>query len=85
MQYDSRRGSIIEHVRKFIDTLSPYAANEDLCLREFAKSLYDRAYTWYTGLKPESIPTWDDMVDVFYTKYFHREKTVMLATLQGTK
>ena len=27
---------------------------------------------------------WDDMVDVFSTKYFHGEETVMLATLQAT-
>ena len=25
------------------------------------------------------------MVDVFYTKYFHRKETAVLATLQGTK
>ena len=82
---DGRRGSTVEHVSKFIDTLGPYATDEDLCLREFSKSLCDRAYTWYTSLKPESIPTWDDIVDVFCTKYFHREETVTLATLQGTK
>ena len=28
---------------------------------------------------------WDDMVDMFYTKYFHEEETITLATLQGTK
>ena len=27
---------------------------------------------------------WDDMLDVFCTKYFHGEETVMLATLQVT-
>ena len=75
---------VIEHVSKFIDTLSQYATNEDLCLREFSKSLCDRAY-WYTDFKLGSIPTWDDMVDVFCTKYFHGEETVMLATFQGTK
>ena len=84
-QYDGIRGSIIEHVSKFIDTLGSYAADEDLCFRKFSKSLCDRAYTWYTGLKPGSIPTWDDMVDVFCTKYFHGEETVTHATLQGTK
>ena len=57
----------MEHVSKFIDTLDPYAIDEDLCLREFSKSLCDRAYTWYIGLKLRSIPTWDDMVDVFCT------------------
>ena len=44
-QYDGRKGSAIEHVSKFIDTLGPYAADEELCLREFSKSLCDRAYT----------------------------------------
>ena len=28
---------------------------------------------------------WDDMVDVFGTKYFHKKETVTLATLQATK
>ena len=35
-------------------------------------------------MKPGLIPTWDDMVDIFCTKYFHGEEMVMLATLQGT-
>ena len=51
VQYDGRKGSAIEHVRKFIDTLGPYAVDEDLCLWKFSKSLCDHAYTWYTGLK----------------------------------
>ncbi|XP_065623803.1 uncharacterized protein LOC136065060 [Quercus suber] len=84
-QYDGRKGSAVKHVSKFIDTLGPYAADEDLCLQEFSKSLCNRAYTGYIGLKPGSIPTLDDMVDVFCTKYFHREETVTLATLQATK
>ena len=85
VQYDGRKGSIVEHVSKFIDTVGPYAANKDLCLREFSKSLCDQAYTWYINLKLGSIPTWDDMVDVFCTKYFHGEEIVTLATLQATK
>ena len=44
-QYDGKRGSAIKHTSKFIDTFGPYAANEDLCLRDFSKSLCDRAYT----------------------------------------
>ena len=84
-QYDGRKGSAVEYLSKFIDTLSPHAANEDLCLREFSKSLCNRAYTWYIKLKPGSIPTWDDIVDVFCTKYFHEKETITLATLQATK
>ena len=67
-QYDGKKGSVVEHVNKYIDTLGPYAADQDLCLRGFSKSLCDRAYTWYIGLKLGSILTWDDMVDVFCTK-----------------
>ena len=80
-QYDGRKGSVVKHVNKFIETLGPYTADENLCLREFSKSLCDRAYTWYIGLKLGSILTWDDMVDVFCTKYFHGEETVTLETL----
>ena len=80
-QYDGRKGSVVEHVSKFIDTLGPYAADEDLCFREFSKSLCDWAYTLYISLKPGSIPPWNNMVYVFCTKYFHGEETVTLATL----
>ena len=45
-QYDGRRGSAIEHVSKFINTLGPYAVDEDLCLREFSKTLCDRIH-WF--------------------------------------
>ena len=84
-QYDGKKGSAVEYVSKFIDTLGPYTVDKDLCLWEFSKSLCDQAYTWYIGLKPGLIPTWDDMVDVFCTKYFHEEETITLANLQATK
>ena len=44
-QYDGRKGSAVEHVSKFIDTLGPYVVDEDLCLWEFSKLLCDWAYT----------------------------------------
>ena len=53
--FDGRKGSALVHVRKFIDSMGPYAGNGDLCLREFSKSLDDRAYTWYTTLPPGSV------------------------------
>ena len=84
-QYEGRKGNAIEHMSKFIDTLGPYATDEDLCLWEFSKFQCDQAYTWYTSLKPGSIPTSDDMVEVFCSKYFQWEESITLATLQGTK
>ena len=44
-QYDGRKGSVVEHVSKLIDTLGPYVVDRDLCFWEFSKSLCDWAYT----------------------------------------
>ena len=55
--YDGRKGNAIEHVNKFLDSMGPFAGNRDLCLREFSKSLTDRAYTWYSTLQLGSIAT----------------------------
>ena len=53
--FDGRNESAMEHVSRFIHSMGPYTANKELFLREFAKSLVDRAYTWYTTLRLGSI------------------------------
>ena len=58
IQYDGRKGNTTKHDSRFLDAMGPYADNENHCLIEFSKSLIDRAYTWYTTLKPDSIHTW---------------------------
>ena len=54
-RFDGRKGSAFVHISKFIDSMGAYAGNGDLFLREFSKSLDDRAYTWYTTLPPGSV------------------------------
>jgi hypothetical protein len=83
--FDGRKGSAMEHISKFLDSMGPFAAHGDLCLREFSKSLVDRAYTWYTVLPARSIRTWEDMVESFCSKYFHVEEKITLVNLHGTK
>uniref|UniRef100_A0A2N9EZT3 Reverse transcriptase/retrotransposon-derived protein RNase H-like domain-containing protein n=1 Tax=Fagus sylvatica TaxID=28930 RepID=A0A2N9EZT3_FAGSY len=39
-----RKGSAIEHISKFLDFMGPFTAHGELCLREFSKSLVDKAY-----------------------------------------
>ena len=72
----------MEHVSKFIHTMGPYARDRELCLREFAKSLVDKAYTWYTTLRPGSMKTWDEMMERFYAKYYPGEDKVTFQSLQ---
>uniref|UniRef100_A0A2N9I6H1 RNA-directed DNA polymerase n=1 Tax=Fagus sylvatica TaxID=28930 RepID=A0A2N9I6H1_FAGSY len=83
--FDGRKGNAMEHISKFLDSMGPFAAHGDLCLREFSKSLVDRAYTWYTVLPAGSIRTWEDMVESFCSKYFHVEEKITLVNLHGTK
>ena len=45
----------MEHVSRFTHIMGLYARDKELCLREFNKSLVDKAYTWYTTLRPGSI------------------------------
>ena len=50
-----------------------------------SKSLDDRAYTWYTTLPLGSVRSWDDMVKMFFGKYFQVEEKVTLTNLHSTK
>ncbi|CAL8993383.1 unnamed protein product [Prunus brigantina] len=59
------KGSPKEHVNRFIDALGQHAGDQNLCLREFSKSLTDRAYTWYTTLAPDSVCSWEDLASRF--------------------
>ena len=79
--FDGRNGSAVEHVSRFIHTMGPYTWDRELCLREFAKSLVDRAYTWYTMLRPRSIKTWDEMMEKFWAKYYLGEGKVKFQSL----
>uniref|UniRef100_A0A2N9HMC5 RNase H type-1 domain-containing protein n=1 Tax=Fagus sylvatica TaxID=28930 RepID=A0A2N9HMC5_FAGSY len=84
-RFDGRKGSALVHISKFIDSMGAYAGNGDLCLREFSKSLNDRAYIWYTTLPPGSVKTWEDMVALFCGKYFQVEEKITLVNLHTTK
>ena len=79
--YDGRKGNTIEHVSKFLNTMGQHAGNEELCQREFSKSLMDQAYTWYTRLPPGSIRTWDEMADGFCSKFFQEEERITFVSL----
>uniref|UniRef100_A0A2N9I2U7 Uncharacterized protein n=1 Tax=Fagus sylvatica TaxID=28930 RepID=A0A2N9I2U7_FAGSY len=84
-RFDGQKGSALVHISKFIDSMGAYAGNGDLCLREFSKSLDDRAYTWYTTMPPGFVKVWEDMVELFCGKYFQAEEKITLVNLHTTK
>ena len=65
--------------------MGPYVRDTKLCLREFAKSLVDKAYTWYTTLRPGSIKTWDEMMERFCAKYYPVEDKITFQSHQMVK
>uniref|UniRef100_A0A2N9HIL5 RNase H type-1 domain-containing protein n=1 Tax=Fagus sylvatica TaxID=28930 RepID=A0A2N9HIL5_FAGSY len=75
--FDGRKGSAMEHISKFLDSMGPFAAHGDLCLREFSKSLVDRAYTLkrftLVNLHSTKQQIGEDLV-----KYIHRFRDVSL-------
>ncbi|CAL2248228.1 unnamed protein product [Prunus armeniaca] len=83
--FNGRNGSPKEHVNRFIDALGPHGGDYNLRLREFSKSLTDRAYTWYTTLAPGSISSWEDLASRFCKKYFQHEERVTTTQLNNTR
>ena len=55
--FEGMNKSAMEHVSRFIHTIGLYVGDKELCLRKSAKSLVDKAYTWYTTLRFGSIKT----------------------------
>lgn len=84
-KFDGRKGNTKEHVSRFLDSLGKYAKDPELYLREFSKSLTDRAYTWYLNLKLGTIQDWDHMVATFNTKFFFAEAKYTLAEWGRTR
>ena len=49
-QFNGKTGDAHEHVMKFEETLGVAGLDDDLKLKEFSKSLTEKAYTWYVNL-----------------------------------
>ena len=54
-KFDGRKGNPRKHIVSYIDDLGKYADDENLRLREFSKSLADKAYSWFVNLPANSI------------------------------
>ena len=50
-------------------------------MREFSKSLDDRACSWYANLPPGSIQSWEDLVGKLCGKFFTTESKIDVSDL----
>ena len=61
--------------------MGKYVDNENLRLREFSKSLTDKAYSWFVNLPTNNIKNWDELVSSFCTKIFIATPTLEIVDL----
>ena len=70
------------HLKNFIEVCDTVKYNgvtkETLRLRSFPLSLGDRAKHWLTSQPPDSITSWNDLVQKFLTKFFPPSKIAQL-------
>ena len=70
------------HLTNFIEVCDTIKYNgvtkEALRLRLFPLSLDDRAKHWMTSQSPDSITSWNDLVQKFLTKFFPPMKIAQL-------
>ena len=52
--------------------------DDDLKLKEFSKSLTEKAYTWYVNLQPGLVNSWASMCKMFLEKFFSTQERVTL-------
>ena len=81
MLFNGKKGSAKEHLLKFIETLEVYGFNDDLKLKEFSKSLSEKANTWYVNLPLGSVDSWDTMCKMFLEKFFSTQEWVTLTDM----
>ena len=85
MLFNGKKGSAKEHLLKFIETLEVYGLDDDLKLKEFSKSLTEKAYTWYVNLPPGSVDSWGSMCKMFLEKFFSTQERVTLTDMGRTR
>ena len=68
--YNGRTRNARKHIIQFIDDLGVFSHDLELRMREFSKSLTDRAYSWYANLSSGSVHSWEDLVGQFCGKFF---------------
>ena len=66
---------------RYMDALTAHSYDHDLRLREFSKSLEDRAFTWYTTLQLGSVLSQNDMATKFMKKLFALDEKLTLSDL----
>lgn len=84
-EFNEKSGNAMVHFNKFRDRLGAFSTNEELCMREFSKSLTDNAHVWYTSLPAGLMHSWNEMTQAFMNKIYVAEEKVIILNLGREK
>jgi len=79
--YGKDRENPLQHVRDFEFLLGSIATPAQLDMARltlFPHSLRDKAKAWFQSLEPQSLRTWQEVLDIFLAKYFPASKRYLL-------
>ena len=83
-QFDGR-GDPRQHIAHFVETCDSAGTHGDLLVKQFVRSLKDKAFEWYINLEPESIDSWKQLEREFLNRFFSTCRVVSFMELTRIK
>ncbi|KAL0403974.1 UNVERIFIED_CONTAM: hypothetical protein Sradi_2038200 [Sesamum radiatum] len=67
-----------QHLAHFVETCNNAGTDGDLLVKQFVISLKDAAFDWYIDLEANSIDSWDDLQNKFFSCYYSVRRTISM-------
>ncbi|KAL0421118.1 UNVERIFIED_CONTAM: hypothetical protein Slati_3134700 [Sesamum latifolium] len=74
-----------QHIAHFVETCNNVGTDGDLLAKQFVLSLKDVAFDWYIDLEANSIDSWNDLQNKFFSRFFSARRTVSMIELANQK
>ncbi|KAL0378495.1 UNVERIFIED_CONTAM: hypothetical protein Sradi_3155000 [Sesamum radiatum] len=71
-------GTLDKHIAHFVETCKYAGTDGDLLVKQFVLSLKDAAFDWYIDLEANSIDSWDDLQNKFFSRFYGVRRTVSM-------
>ncbi|KAL0402638.1 UNVERIFIED_CONTAM: hypothetical protein Slati_4293700 [Sesamum latifolium] len=60
-----------QHIAHFVETCNNARTDGDLLTKQFVLSLKEAAFDWYIDLEANSINSWDDLQNKFFSRFYN--------------
>ncbi|KAL0379261.1 UNVERIFIED_CONTAM: hypothetical protein Sradi_3231600 [Sesamum radiatum] len=67
-----------QHIAHFVETCNNAGTDGDLLVKQFVLFLKDAAFDWYIDLEANSIDSWDDLQNKFFSRFYSVGRTVSM-------